>query len=151
MTNPTPDTPVRARRILTVCLGNYCRSPLAGAVLATKAGPALDIRTAGLIDMWVGKAAHPDMITAAAHLGYDLTDHHPTQVDRALITWADLVLAMDHSVLDQLRPIAGPRNEHKLRLYLADGSDVPDPMGKGPEEFAASAAIIEAGAAPYLP
>ncbi|GGU43068.1 arsenate reductase/protein-tyrosine-phosphatase family protein [Streptomyces violascens] len=114
-------------------------------------GDALEVRSAGLIDKWVGGPAHPNMIKAARARGYDLTSHQPTQVDKTLIDWADLVLAMDRSVLDQLHTIGGEDNTAKLRLYLDDGQDVPDPMGKRAADFADCAAIIEAGAAPYLP
>ncbi|WP_354644521.1 low molecular weight phosphotyrosine protein phosphatase [Kitasatospora camelliae] len=145
MTDPAP-----RRRILTVCLGNYCRSPFAAVVLADRGGEALEARSAGLLDLWVGGTAHPQMIAAAADLGFDLTGHHPARVDREMIDRADLVLAMDRSVLAQLRPVAGPANQAKLRLYLEDG-DVPDPMGRSQRAFAESAAIIVAGAAAHLP
>ncbi|MFF3976953.1 low molecular weight phosphotyrosine protein phosphatase [Streptomyces sp. NPDC001828] len=138
-------------RILTVCLGNYCRSPFAGLVLQVRGGDALEARSAGLIDKWVGGTAHPNMIKAALQRGYDLTSHHPARVGRELIDWADLVLAMDRSVLNQLHDIAGQNNTAKLRLYLNDDRDVPDPMGKRAQDFADCAAIIEAGAVPYLP
>ncbi|WP_051814177.1 hypothetical protein [Kitasatospora sp. MBT63] len=137
-------------RILTVCLGNYCRSPLAAAVLAAKAGAAAEVSSAGLLDLWVGGTAHPTMIAAAAGLGYDLSGHRPVRVDAAMLDRADVVLAMDRSVLEQLRSLGGARNAAKIRLYL-DGRDVPDPMGGTAEGFAASAAIIEAGAARHLP
>lgn len=141
----------QSRRILTVCLGNYCRSPFAGLVLTVKAGTALEVRSAGLIDKWVaGETAHPSMIDAAADRGYDLTGHRPVQVDRTLIDWADLVLAMDRSVMAKLHTIGGTENAAKVQLYLED-QDVPDPMGKPAGDFAACAAIIEAAAARYLP
>ncbi|MFD9124886.1 low molecular weight protein-tyrosine-phosphatase [Kitasatospora sp. NPDC059571] len=138
------------RRILTVCLGNYCRSPFAAAVLSVRGGGALEVRSAGLLDLWVGGTAHPSMIAAAADRGYDLSGHTPARVDRHLIDRADLVLAMDRSVLEELRAVGGAANERKLRLYLGD-RDVPDPMGKPASAFAECAAIIESGADPYLP
>ncbi len=136
------------RRILVVCLGNYCRSPLAGRVLADLGGDAVEVRSAGLIDKW--KEAHPEMTAAATALGYDLTEHKPQQVTRKLIDWADLVLAMDHTVLEQLRGIAGPDTAAEIRLYLDHDRDVPDPMGRPAAEFAACALLIEAGAAHHL-
>ncbi|AYG77932.1 Low molecular weight protein-tyrosine-phosphatase Wzb [Streptomyces hundungensis] len=142
---------VRPRRILTVCLGNYCRSPFAALVLGVQGGDALEVRSAGLIDKWVGGPAHPNMVKAARALDYDLTGHHPAQVDYTLIDWADVVLAMDRSVLERLHDIGGPQNSDKMRLYLDDGQDVPDPMGKPMQDFTECAAIIEAGAAPHLP
>ncbi|MFE3830968.1 hypothetical protein [Streptomyces sp. NPDC059092] len=47
MTGPTPPEGARARRILTVRLGNYCRSPLAAAALARRSSKGLEVRSAG--------------------------------------------------------------------------------------------------------
>ncbi|MGW3056427.1 arsenate reductase/protein-tyrosine-phosphatase family protein [Streptomyces goshikiensis] len=49
----------RPRRILTVCIGNICRSPLAAAVLAQRGGADVEVRSAGLCDKWAGGPAHP--------------------------------------------------------------------------------------------
>ncbi|MFZ3555847.1 low molecular weight protein-tyrosine-phosphatase [Streptomyces sp. BH055] len=137
-------------RILVVCLGNYCRSPFAAVVLTRQGGQDLEVHSAGLVDKWVGGTAHPEMIAAAESCGYDLTAHVPVQVNRAALDRADLVLAMDQSVLDKLLLVCGDKNTPKIRLYL-DGQDVPDPMD-GPEDaFTACARIIEVGAARYLP
>ncbi|GAA2249324.1 low molecular weight protein-tyrosine-phosphatase [Kitasatospora cystarginea] len=138
------------RRILTVCLGNYCRSPLAAAVLAQQVGGAVEVRSAGLIGKWQDKPAHLGMIAAAAKLGYDLTAHRGTQVTIELLDWADLILAMDSSVLGKLRALGGEQVDAKLRLYLGD-EDVPDPIDQPEEVFASCAALIKAGAARYLP
>ncbi|MFJ4634006.1 hypothetical protein [Streptomyces sp. NPDC088847] len=87
------------RRVLVVCLGNICRSPLGGAVLARRGGTSVEVRTAGLRDKWTGHGAHPMMTTAAAARGYDLSAHRGPQIDRDLIRWADTMLAMDRAVL----------------------------------------------------
>ncbi|KDN81806.1 hypothetical protein [Kitasatospora cheerisanensis] len=142
-TSPPP------RRILTVCLGNYCRSPFAARVLADLGGAAVEVRSAGLAAAW--QEAHPEMAAVAAVLGYDLTGHRPTRVSRELIEWADLVLAMDQSVLDRLYALAGPDSTTTMRLYLDHDRDVPDPMGRSAVEFAYCALLIEAGAARHLP
>ncbi|MET7845384.1 hypothetical protein ABZT45_44045 [Streptomyces sp. NPDC005356] len=86
-------------------------------------------RSAGLIDKWVGGTAPPDMIAAAQACGYDLSGNQSAQGDPAAILWADLVLAMDKSVLEKLILLAGDERARKIQLYL-DGQDVPDPMGK---------------------
>lgn len=69
-----PDT-TPVRRILTVCLGNYCRSPLAAAVLTQLGGTAVEVRSAGIRDKWVGQPAHPVMVEAAAERG--VRPHQP--------------------------------------------------------------------------
>ncbi|MBK6013549.1 low molecular weight protein-tyrosine-phosphatase [Streptomyces sp. MBT53] len=139
----------RPRRVLVVCLGNICRSPLGAAVLAHRGGSAVEVRSAGLRDKHAGRPAHPLMIDAAAALGYDLTGHRGRRVDRDLIGWADTVLAMDHAVLSALHALAVPPDLPKLRLYL-DGQDVPDPYGGDTTAFAEVAAVIDAGADRHL-
>ena len=136
-------------RLLVVCLGNICRSPIGGAVLARRGGPSVEVRTAGLCDKWTRHPAHPMMTAAAAARGYDLTAHRGRQVDRDLIGWADTVLAMDHAVLAALQDLAAPPDLPKLRLYL-DARDVPDPYGGDADAFDRVVALIEAGASRHL-
>jgi protein-tyrosine phosphatase len=139
-----------ARRILVVCLGNHCRSPLAAAVLAHRGGTAVTVRSAALhAGHLAGQPAHPLMIKVGTALGYDLTGHRGVQLTAALLQWADTVLAMDRSILEKLQKQAHPGDLPKLRLYLAQ-ADVPDPWGKTQADFAASAALIDHGADQHL-
>ena len=140
-----PSTPP-GRRILVVCLGNHCRSPLAAAIIARRGGDAVDVRSAGLHPRrHVGQPAHALMITAAHTLGYDLTSHRGVALTTELIAWADLILAMDQAVLEQLEQRTEPADRAKVRLYLP-GADVPDPWGKEAADFTACAALIDQGA-----
>ena len=142
-------TAAAPRRLLVVCLGNICRSPLGGAVLAQHGGTSVEVRTAGLRDKWTGHPAHPMMTAAAAARGYDLTAHRGRQVDVGLIGWADTVLAMDRAVLTALQNLATAPDLPKLLLYL-DEQDVPDPYGGDADAFAEVVALVEAGAARHL-
>ncbi|GAA2916365.1 hypothetical protein Acy02nite_92130 [Actinoplanes cyaneus] len=67
-----------------------------------------------------------------------------------MLTWADLILATDQVILTELRHLAGPADQPKIRPYLPD-SDVPDPWEKSADDFTACAALIETGAGPHLP
>jgi protein-tyrosine phosphatase len=136
---------VRPRRILTVCKGNHCRAPLAAAVLAQHGGSAVEVRSAGLRDWHVGKPAHPVMVDVAARCGYDLSHHRGVQVSPELLAWADVVLAMDATVLAALRELTDEISASKLLLYLGD-RDVPDPWKQPSEAFTACVTTVEAGA-----
>jgi protein-tyrosine phosphatase len=139
-----------ARKILVVCLGNHCRSPLAAAILTRRGGPAVDVRSAGLHPRrHIDRPAHPLMITAAAELGYDLTDHRGAALTPELLTWADAILAMDQAVIAELQQRAGPADRPKIQLYLT-GVDVPDPWGKEAADFADCAALIEHGTSQHI-
>ncbi|MFK0223773.1 low molecular weight phosphotyrosine protein phosphatase [Streptomyces vinaceus] len=137
------------RKLLTVCLGNYCRSPLAQVALTRRGGSAVTVRSAGLIGKWQDQPAHPSMINAARRLGLDLNHHRGRQITLHDLDWADDVLAMDAAVLDTLRAIDGGCNADKLRLYLP-GHDVPDPMGQDENTFNDCAVVIEAGTALHI-
>lgn len=137
------------RKLLTVCLGNYCRSPLAQVALTRRCGTAATVRSAGLIGKWQDQPANPSMINAARRLGLDLTSHRAQQITLGMLGWADDVLAMDAAVLETLRAICGEAHARKLGLYLRD-RDVPDPMGQGDDAFNDCAVLIEAGTTLHL-
>lgn len=137
------------RKLLAVCLGNYCRSPFAELALARRGGAAVTVRSAGLIGKWRDQPTNPSMINAARRLGFDLTLHRAQQITLKMLEWADDILAMDAAVLDTLRAVAGEPYAGKLGLYLGD-RDVPDPMGRGDEVFHDCAVLIEAGTALHI-
>ncbi|AZP14736.1 low molecular weight phosphotyrosine protein phosphatase [Streptomyces aquilus] len=138
------------RNILTVCLGNICRSPYAASVLQHRGSWAVDARSAGLSDKWTGQPAHEEMLELAAARGFDLAGHRATQVTPELLEWADVVLAMDYKVLDELRRQADPTVFGKITFYL-DDQDVPDPYDGTTDDFARAADLIQQGAHRHLP
>jgi protein-tyrosine phosphatase len=137
------------RRLLTVCLGNHCRSPFAELALARRGGAAVAVRSAGLIGKWQDQPANASMVTAARRLGHDLTLHRGQQITLDMLNWADAVLAMDRPVLAMLQATADESNARKLALYLGD-REVPDPMGQSDEAFNDCAVLIETGTMLHL-
>ncbi len=136
--------------VLTVCLGNICRSPTAEAALreaAEEAGVELEVRSAGTGSWHVGNPPDARMRSAAAAEGLTL-DGQAEQVDAAALADADLALAMDRSNLADLRRLAADAGvDTPIRLFrdydpLADGpEDVPDPYYGGADGFAEVVAI----------
>ncbi|MET7457433.1 low molecular weight phosphotyrosine protein phosphatase [Streptomyces sp. NPDC005574] len=137
------------RKILTVCLGNHCRSPFAQIALAHRGGTDLEVRSAGLIGKWQDQPANESMVKAARRLGHDLTGHRGQQITLETLSWADIILAMDTAVLDTLRAICTQANDPKLALYLGD-RDVSDPMGQDDAAFNDCAVLIEAATALHV-
>lgn len=88
------------------------------------------------------------MIAAAAGRGYDLTEHRAKQVNNGLVQWADLVLAMDASVLAALLDMTSGSMSN-VELYLEDG-DVPDPYGQGEAAFLTCVESVESGASRHV-
>ncbi|MBO1415233.1 low molecular weight phosphatase family protein [Streptomyces sp. FH025] len=120
----------KPRRVLVVCKGNHCRSPIAALIIAERSGGALDVRSAGTRNWHVGKPAHPLMIEAAAAFGYDLTEHRGQVLDEELLSWADDLIAVDDETALAVEVLAGP--QRPVRIL---GEGITDPWGGGPEDF----------------
>jgi protein-tyrosine phosphatase len=137
-------------RVLTVCLGNICRSPTAEAALveaAAEAGIELEVASAGTGDWHLGHPPNPPMREAAAAVGLELRGT-AQKVDAELLAWADLVLVMDRSNLADVTRIAAESGiTTRISLFrgfdpertdgVSDGrygpDEVPDPYG-GPAD-----------------
>ena len=121
-------------RLLFVCLGNICRSPTAEWVmrhLVAERGleDEIEIDSAGTGDWHIGHPPDERATEAAARRGITLGGA-ARQITADDFRTYDRVLAMDDENLADLRRIAPPGTEHKIRK-LAD-VDVPDPYyGRG--------------------
>jgi protein-tyrosine phosphatase len=80
-------------KVLVLCLGNICRSPLAAA-LAAKRIPNASFTSAGFYPA-VGRHCPDFVLAAAATFGIDLAMHRSKCVDAEMIDEAQLVLIMD--------------------------------------------------------
>ncbi|EBW2353318.1 low molecular weight phosphotyrosine protein phosphatase [Salmonella enterica subsp. enterica serovar Enteritidis] len=130
-------------RLLFVCLGNICRSPLAKGVFAdVAAGRRLAGRyrldSAGTGGWHAGSAPDPRSIAVAAAHGVDISGQQARKVRPSDFAEFDLILGMDRSNVEDLKRLAGPARD-KVHLFIdyATGSarDVPDPYYGGPEGF----------------
>ena len=86
-------------RVLLVCTGNTCRSPLAEAALRAGLGAGLDrieVVSAGTA-AGDGDPASAESVLVARHAGLDLSAHRSRRLDRTLAQSADLVLVMESS------------------------------------------------------
>ncbi|MGF1553583.1 MAG: low molecular weight protein-tyrosine-phosphatase [Paracoccaceae bacterium] len=145
------DGPKRdVRRVLCVCLGNICRSPLAEGVLAAKAAEAgldLDVDSAGTGDWHVGEPPHSSSVAVARRRGYDIAGQRARQVEPADLDRFDLILAVDRSTLQALRRLAPADATARLRLLDEADGDVPDPYGSSLAAYEAVLDRIETAAA----
>jgi protein-tyrosine phosphatase len=145
----------RPTRVLTVCLGNICRSPTAEAAIreaAAAAGLAIEVRSAGTGSWHVGSGPDERMRRAAAAQGLVL-EGTAEQVDPSALEEADLVLAMDGSNLADLERMATRyaidtpiRRFREFDAQAGDDLDVPDPYYGGADGFAEVVAIARRGA-----
>lgn len=130
-------------RVLMVCLGNICRSPLAQGVLETRAaaaGVALTVESAGTSGWHDGSPPDPRAIAAAARRGIDISRQTARRVVPGDFRRFDLMCAMDRRNLDTLHRLSPPGAAARLALLMdfspADaGASVPDPYYEGDHAF----------------
>ncbi len=133
-------------RILVVCLGNICRSPMGQGViekLSAEAGLAVEVDSAGLGAWHIGNPPNPRGLKAASARGYDNSHQRARQVRPADFHDFDLSLGMDAdniAGLEHLRP-AGARAE--VRLFHPSGQDIPDPYYGGQPDYENALDLIE--------
>lgn len=85
------------KRILTVCTGNICRSPLAEALLRRElSGFGMNIESAGIAAL-VGMPADSLAQQVAAEHGLDISEHRARQLTRELMVSNDLILVLDET------------------------------------------------------
>ena len=138
-------------KILTVCLGNICRSPMAEGILrhlARERGLTLFTDSAGTSDYHLGEA--PDLRAQAAmrRKGMDIGDLRARQFVAADYTRFDVILAMDASNLRNMHALApNAALASKARLVMDHAPhhplrEVPDPYFGGDEGFDAVHAML---------
>jgi protein-tyrosine phosphatase len=129
-------------KILMVCLGNICRSPLAEGILqdkVKKAGLDWKIDSAGTNRYHTGDAPHPLSQKVAKLHGIDISKQKARTFTPGDFEEYDKIYALAHDVLQDIKSIAGKKYDaDKIDLLLnelfpGENIDVPDPF-YGPEQ-----------------
>lgn len=133
----TIDFQLSKTRVLFVCMGNICRSPVAQAVFEKKVSLAglsscIEVDSAGTHGYHVGEKPDSRSQHAAAFRGYSLIGQIARKVTVEDFSKFDLILAMDWHNLRELQNIAPPQHRHKIELVMryaqnSDDAEVPDP------------------------
>jgi len=146
----------RPIKILFVCMGNICRSPMAESVFkhhVKQAGLDGSIATdsAGTHDYHVGEPPDRRAQRAASRRGYDLSALRGRQVSRGDFGEFDYLLAMDETNLRALERMCPSRHAHKLKLFMTFSTgealrEVPDPYYGGEQGFERVLDMVEQAA-----
>ncbi len=131
-------------RILMVCLGNICRSPLAEGILqekVKKAGLDWVVDSAGTNHYHTGDAPHPLSQKIALINGIDISQQRARRFTSEDLTQFDKIYALAGDVLNDIQRITGNKfDSAKVDLLLNEqypgkNLDVPDPYYGGEPDF----------------
>jgi protein-tyrosine phosphatase len=130
-------------RVLFVCLGNICRSPLAEVVVRDRArerglSARFEFASAGTGNWHIGKGADPRSAATARRYGHDLEDHRASQVTASRLGGWHWFVAMDSDNREDLMAMGvSPSRVLMMRQFESDieALDVPDPYYGGADGF----------------
>lgn len=139
-------------RILVVCVGNICRSPMAECLLRQRlAGQRVEIASAGLAAL-LDRPIDPLASAVLAEHGIDAGTHRARQVTREILTDAGLILAMERGHLARAGQLAP---EAVGKMFLLDkwvaSRDIPDPYGQRRGMFERVYTMVEQAVEAWLP
>lgn len=128
-------------KILMVCLGNICRSPLAEGILRAKLPKTFIVDSAGTANYHTGNAPDPRSIAVAKKYGINISNLRGRQFSVSDFDSFDIIFVMDDSNYNNVIKLA--RNNEDIskvnfilnEIYPAQDFNVPDPYYGGPNGF----------------
>jgi len=137
------------KKIVFVCTGNTCRSPMAEVILKKTAQDRqvpLEVASAGLA-AFPGLPPAPEAVEACGEKGMDLSGHLSRPLGKDLVLASDLILTMTakhkEMILKKMPALEG--KVEQLSKFAGDGEvDVEDPVGQPLETYRKTRDQLEA-------
>lgn len=142
-------------KVIFICLGNICRSPMAECVFKNMVKEkglegSFNVISRGTSDCEAGSPIYPPAGAELASRGIAF-DHRAKKLTRAELSDCDYALVMDGYNLNDVLRVAGEENGHKvfkLRSFTSEPRDVADPWYT--RDFKRAYADIEEGCRAFL-
>ena len=136
------------RKILCVCSGNTCRSPMMQAILQhslKKLGVnGVSIESAGTIKESTSQRINEHAALELRKRGFSLEQHMSRYVSNiGELTVFSLVLCAGLEQATEVRALC-PEIADRIQIVNAESGGIPDPWGQGPEAYEKCASMIEA-------
>lgn len=129
-------------KLLMVCLGNICRSPLAEGIMKAKLPGSFQVDSAGTIDMHEGNCPDKRSIEVASKNGLDISSQKSRPFKPSDLDDYDRIFCMDKNNLRDVLLLAKNEEQRQKVSLLMDGlhlkhfpTEVPDPYWSGAEGF----------------
>lgn len=126
---------IKIQRVLFVCAGNTCRSPIAAAVARQLLGSEAQVESAGTAAD-DGAAATTEAVQVMTERGLNIDAHRSRSLRSVALTDFDVVVALTPSIAQTLR-------NQEVDASKLKSLDIPDPLGRGLETYRVTAVAIE--------
>jgi protein-tyrosine phosphatase len=140
-------------RVLFVCRGNTCRSPMAAKLLERELSKVsllatTSVESAGTHASHTPRGADPRAIVTIGHRGLDLAGHASRAVADLDLVAFDQIVALDHATLAWLKAHVPQETRGRLKLMmdyapLMGASEVPDPFHGTQADYEHALDLIE--------
>jgi protein-tyrosine phosphatase len=126
----------RTKRLLFVCYGNICRSPMAEGLARKRLGPAAEVASAGIAATG-GPASEEAVLVMKVVYRTDISAHVARPVGAFDLARFDHIIAMDASIYHHLRTV------WEVPEAVLYGWDIEDPIGTDYQTYKETALKIE--------
>jgi protein-tyrosine phosphatase len=122
-------------RILMVCLGNICRSPLAEGILRAKLSSQHEVDSAGTAAYHVGNPPDHRSIAVAQQRGIDISHLKARKFHESDFDTFDFIFVMDQNNFTDILQMAASASQREKVQLLRVNAEVPDPYYGDSSDF----------------
>lgn len=119
-------------KVLVLCIGNICRSPMAAELLRQRS--AVQVASAGL-RACIGQDMDPYAQAVLHDAKVEVHKHHARQVDADMLHWAELILLMDERQMQAVVKIAPEVRGKSFLIGKWQGLEIADPYRRPKKAF----------------